>query len=210
VKPLKEACICLAHLTCVNLAGGILILSWWEFCHRFSWVWVFNSKWNCGDHTRVGHPGELLHEFHYLFLLLCVSLHVTDLWVRPTISVNALFLSGCWSLAEWKQLNVSKPFRGSAAHHSRVDEERPCASAGRQQSQFTDSFRRLHGYVYAGKLNSAGASSVSPQTTGASGNGPCTVLTSKQSPNVVWKSSGYAGLQLSPLAVKTIVSQFSW
>lgn len=96
----------------------------------------------------------------------------------------------------------------SAAYDSRADEERPCGSAGHQQSQFTDYFWTLHAYVYTSKLNSAWASSVSPQATGANTNGPCTVLTSKQSPNIVWKSCG--GLQLCHLAVKTIVSQFSW
>lgn len=33
------------YLTSVNLAGGILFPSWWEFCHLFSWVWIFNPKW---------------------------------------------------------------------------------------------------------------------------------------------------------------------
>lgn len=130
--------------------------------------------------------------------------------VRPTNSINALFLSGCWSLVDWKQLDLSKPLRSSAARGSRVDEERPCASAGHQQSQFTDCFRGLHGYVCTSKLDSARASSVSPQTTGANRNGPWAVLTSKQTPNIVWKSSGCAGLQLCHLALKTIVSQFSW
>lgn len=103
-----------------------------------------------------------------------------------------------------------KSYRLAAAHNSRVvDEERPCASAGHQQSQFTDCFQKLHGYVYTSKLNSARASTVSPQATGANRNGRWTVLTSEQSPNSVWKSSGCVGLQLCHLAMKTIVFQFS-
>lgn len=52
--------------------------------------------------------------------------------------------------------------------------ERPGASAGPQQSKIHKTLPRLHGCVYPSEINSARASSVSPQTPGAIRNGPCT------------------------------------
>lgn len=75
-----------------------------------------------------------------------------------------------------------------------VGEEKPCTSAGPQQLQFTGCSQGLQGYVYISKLNSARPGSVSPQTTGADRTCPCAVLTPKRSPDVVWESSGCAGL----------------
>lgn len=91
-----------------------------------------------------------------------------------------------------------------------VDEERPCTSAGHQQSQFTDCSQGLHGYIYISKLHSTRPGSPRPQTTGADRSGPCAVLTPKRSPDIVWKNSVFTGLQLCHLALKTVLSQFSW
>lgn len=73
--------------------------------------------------THVGYLGELLCKFHYCLPLLCVYLHATDLWVRPANSTNAPFLSVWWCLVDWKQQNVSKTFRSSAARGCRAHEE---------------------------------------------------------------------------------------
>lgn len=60
----------------VHLAGGIRVPSWWELCHQFSWVWIFNPKWI--QHTQAGHLGKLWCRLHNLLPWPWIYLGVPD------------------------------------------------------------------------------------------------------------------------------------
>lgn len=91
----------------------------WIFSLIFMGFWIFHPKWT--HHPHVGHLGELWCKLQGFLPWLWIYLGVPDPWVRPECSVDALFPSGCWTFAGWRQLNVSKPSRSPAAHGSRVD-----------------------------------------------------------------------------------------
>lgn len=147
VKPLQEACICSAYLTFVNLAGEILTPSQCEFCHWFSWIWIGNPEWQHGTNAHVGHPGKHLCEFHYLLQLLCVlpwcHRHPNQKYAFSKCIIPIGTLRSCrLEAARWQQTTqeLSNSWQTSWR-------ERPCASAGHQQSQLTVWLWGLHDHI---------------------------------------------------------------
>lgn len=122
MKLLQEARICFVYLTFANLLGNsdtkllqILLLifmgiDWqpkmiaWHSCP--CWTPWWNSLW-------IPVPSAVI-----------VHLPKSRRYLSQNYTFyNALFLTGCWSLVDWKQLSDSKPLRSSVIHNGRVDED---------------------------------------------------------------------------------------
>lgn len=145
MKLLQEACICFVYHHC-KLVGEFWLWVVRNFVTDFHGYGLATQNGTC---AHVGPPREILCESQYLLQLLSIYLSVIDIQARPTHSINALFLTGCWSLVDWKQLSDCKPLRSLVIHNGRVDEETPCASA-HDQLQSTDYVWGLHSYIFPG------------------------------------------------------------